>query len=101
LPDKRVALGQCQFGQVHLALAKLHQLHEVADIDSSFDTCHDRAWRGNGDVDTPCVGEQPFVAHLIDPGNHPWHAELGLGQQRRGEVHFVVPGRGDHHLARL
>src|SRR6185437_9088619 len=58
-------------------------------------------WGGHRDVHPPGLVEQPLVVGVVDPRDHPRHPVLGLGQQRYDQVHLVVPGRADDHVAPL
>ena len=62
---------------------KRHQPDQVADADRLLDEGRQQPRRGHGHVDAPRLVEQPFVARVVDPGDHPRHAVLGLGEQRR------------------
>ena len=101
LTDHRVVGRQLQFGQADLALSQLHEADQMPDVDRTLYRGDERAWRGYRDVDTPGLGEQPFVAGIVDPRHHPVDTEFGFGQQRGREVDLVVAGRRDHHIAQL
>ncbi len=51
------------------------------------------------DVDAPVLREHPLVLGVVDPGDHPGHPELLLGEQRHHEVVLVVTGGGHQHVA--
>ena len=93
--------GQRDLHEVGLALTQRHQPHQVADGHRLLDQRGEQAWGGDRDVDAPVVVEQPLVARVVHPGDHPAHRELGLGQQRHHEVDLVVAGRGDDDVAVL
>src|SRR5664280_1163067 len=94
-------LGQRDLDEVDLALAQGEQPDQVADRHRLLDQGGQDARRRHGDVHPPGVGEQPFVARIVDPADHPADREFGLGQQRHHQVHLVVARAGDHHVAGL
>ena len=98
LAAPRRVVGQGDLDQVGLTLAELHQSHQVADGDGLLDQRSQHARSGHRHVHTPGVGEQPFVAGIVDPGHHPGYRELGFGQQAEHHVDLVVAGSGDHHV---
>ncbi len=101
LPDQRIVFGQGEFRQCGVAFPQAHQSHQVTDVDGTLDSGNHRTRRRDRYVDPPGLAEQPLVADVVDPGHHPRHPELGLGQQTHHQVGFVVSGCGDHHVARL
>src|SRR6266545_7392572 len=99
--DHRRVLGQRQLDQVRVALAEGEQPDKVADRHRLLDQRgHDPRGR-DGDVDAPRLVEHPLVPRVVDPGNGPGYAELGLGEQRDDQVDLVVAGTRDGDLAAL
>jgi len=73
----------------------------MADVDGALDAGGQRTGRRHGHVDTPGLAEQPLVVDIVDARDHPWHPELGLGEQPHDQIGLVIAGRGDHHIAGL
>jgi hypothetical protein len=73
----------------------------MADVDGPLHRGGHRNRGGHGDVDAPRIREQPFVAEVVDAGNHPADPEFGLRQQRHRDVRVVVTGRRDDDIADL
>ena len=94
-------VGQGDLHQVGVALAELHQPDQVTDRDRLLHHRGQHPGCGHRDIDAPGLVEQPLVARIVDPGHHPGHRELRLGQQADHHVDLVVTGRGDHHVELL
>ena len=71
----------------------------MPDIDRALHRSDQSHRCGHGDIDTPRLGEEPVVAGVVDPRDHPVDAEFGLGEKRHGEVGLVVAGGGDGDVA--
>ena len=99
LAGQRRVVGHGQLDQAGLALPEGHQPDQVADADGLLDEGRQQPRRGHGHVDAPRLVVQPFVARVVDAGDDPGHAVLGLGEQRDHQVDLVVAGGGDDHVA--
>ena len=62
------------------------------DRDRLLDQRGEQLGRRDRDVHAPALVEEPLVLRVVDPGHHPGHGELLLGQQRDHEVVLVVAG---------
>ena len=99
-PVGRRVLGQGDLDQVGVAALELEQPDQRADRDRLLDQGGEQLGRRHRDVDAPALVEQPLVLRVVDPGHHPGHGELLLGQQRDDEVVLVVAGGRHHHVDR-
>ncbi len=100
LPDRGAddgrVVGQGDLHQPGPALLQLEEADEAAHRQGLLGQGQDQVRGGHRHVDTPVLVEQPLVLGVIDPGHHPGHGELLLGQQRDHQVVLVVAG-GRHH----